>query len=72
MAAAEGDTSNPGAVSAESPKEKKDPEEEKPPSTIRKIFDFVAGQWLTIGFGLACLFAHFFPCKYIFVSSLVS
>lgn len=35
----------------------------------KKVWDFVAGQWLTIGFGLACLLAHFFPCKYTHPSS---
>lgn len=35
----------------------------KEPSIIRKIFNFILGQWLTIGFGLACLLAHFFPCE---------
>ena len=29
----------------------------------KRIWRFVVGQWLTIGFGLACLLAHFFPCE---------
>ncbi|CAG9972063.1 unnamed protein product [Clonostachys byssicola] len=28
---------------------------------LRKVADFVISQWLTIGFGLACLLGHFFP-----------
>lgn len=30
---------------------------------LRKVADFVISQWLTIGFGLACLLGHFFPRK---------
>ncbi|KAI9901884.1 hypothetical protein N3K66_003701 [Trichothecium roseum] len=46
--------------------EKKEPEPEEaaaspPRPRWKKLWDFVAGQWLTIGFGLACLLAHFFP-----------
>lgn len=32
-------------------------------SRTRKVVGFVASQWLTFGFGLACLLAHFFPCR---------
>ncbi|KAM0334111.1 hypothetical protein ACHAQA_001131 [Verticillium albo-atrum] len=42
--------------------EVKQEEEEKPPKpTWRKAVDLVLAQWLVIGFGLACLFAYFWP-----------
>jgi hypothetical protein len=37
--------------------------EEKPkPGKARRVVNFVLSQWLTFGFGVACLLAHFFPC----------
>ena len=38
-------------------------DEKAPVSRTRKVVGFVASQWLTFGFGLACLLAHFFPCR---------
>ncbi|KFH49091.1 putative membrane protein-like protein [Hapsidospora chrysogenum ATCC 11550] len=36
-------------------------DEKRPASRARKVAGFLVSQWLTVGFGVACLLAHFFP-----------
>lgn len=37
---------------------------------VKKVGQFVVSQWLSLGFALACLLAHLFPCKHHYLSSI--
>ncbi len=47
------------------PEEKEQKQQKKTSgSRLRKIGSFILSQWLTIGFGIGCLLAHFFPREF--------